>query len=77
MCLSALILARAGRIAWACGDPFGGGHRLLRLNPWPLVCSVELVPEPLLDFKQASRTCILACLELASDEEKARLFRDL
>lgn len=77
MCLSALILARVRRIVWACGDPFGGGQQLIRLDEWAPARSVALVPEPFPDLKQASRGYVLAYLERSGDEEKARLFRGL
>lgn len=77
MCLSALILARVRRIVWACGDPSGGGQRLIRLDEWSRARSVTLAPEPFPDLKQTSRDYVLAYLERSGDEEKARLFRNL
>lgn len=77
MCLSALVIARIGRVVWACGDPFGGGVRLLRLDAWPLARRVALVSEPFADLKQASKQAILAYLERRADAEKLALFRDV
>ena len=75
MCLSALVIARVRRVVWACGDPFGGGARLLRLDAWPLARQVELVAEPFADLKRASKQAILTYLERLGDAEKLGLFR--
>ena len=77
MCLSALVMARIGRIVWACGDPFGGGTRLLRLDAWPPARRVDLVPEPFPDLKQASKQALLAYLERRGDVEKLALFQEV
>ena len=77
MCLSAAILARIRRIVWACGDPFGGGVHLLRLDAWPPAQFMELVSEPFADLKEASKQYILEYLELVGDLEKLALFRAL
>ena len=77
MCLSALVITRVRRVVWACGDPFGGGARLLRLDAWPLARRVELVAEPFADLKYARKQALLTYLERLGDTEKLGLFRSI